>query len=311
MNGELEALHVQRDRYTAEMHDYGSRLILPLSSPPVLPRQPTRVSARATKGAVDVESLHISGAGTPGGAGDWIVNDIEIDGRSQLQLTHKDLPGALFGSYGVAAAPRATALSLRGFDPVERDRELTLVVTYIGPNPEGVPLFASVVGSKPRQRLTIVPITSKAPLPPTAPITITAHVKNAPFKMDRIKIDDGNTAGGSADWIVEDLRINGRSQFAQPGSIPGDMFSTRAIETFVKIETCEADKAIEIDVIYIGLNENGAVFAASFEGTVQRDDYNTPPPDLHVVVKTSGQGSGDVVVATCNWRAPASDNLAP
>ena len=86
------------------------------------------------------------------------------------------------------------------------------------------------------------------------------------------------------------------------------MFSTTAIDSFVQIEECDASSTIELDVIYIGLNESGEIFAARLEGTVTRDDYNTPPPDLHVVVETSGQGPGDSVIACCNWRAPASDN---
>jgi hypothetical protein len=292
---------------------WSPRLIIPLHLPRVPPHHPTRVEARAAMGAVDVEGVYISGAGTPGGTADWVVNDIEIDGRSQL--THKDLPGSLFGSRGVAASRHgSTALTIKDFDPVERDHALVLVVTYVGPNPEGVPFFASVVGRKPRQRPTIVPIASKTALPPMKPsgavakATISARVQNATFQMSLLEIDDGDTAGGAADWLVEDLRVNGRTQFAQPGPIPGDMFSTTAIDSFVKIEPCEAGNAIEIDVNYIGLNESGAIFAARLEGTVTRDDYSVPPPDLHVIVETSGQGPGDIVIASCNWRAPATDN---
>jgi hypothetical protein len=269
----------------------GSRLVLPLHLPRVPPHQPTRVTTRATKGAIDVEGIYISGAGTLGGAADWVVNDIEIDGQSQL--THKDLPGALFGGSGVAAAKRAaTKLSLEGFDPVERDRELVLVVTYVGPNPEGVPFFASAVGRKPQQRSTIVPIASKTPLPLLTKTTITARVLNAPFQLHRLEIDNTGTPGGAADWIIEDLRINGKTQFEQSGDIPGDLFATDAIDTFVKIEECDARNTIEIDVSYIGLNESGAVFSARLKGTVLRDDYSVAPPDLHVIVETSGQGPG-------------------
>ena len=280
------------------------RLFLPLHLLRVPPHQPTRVAAR-TDSAVDIDGIHISNAGTIGGAADWVVNDIEIDGRSQL--THKDLPGVLFGG-SIAAAKRAkAALSLEGFDPVERNRELALIVTYVGQNPEGVPFFASAVGSKPQQRPTIVPIASKYPLLPTAKTTITARV-STPFQMARLEIDNGATQGGAADWIVGDLRINGKSQFVQSGDVPGDLFACSAIDTFVKLEACEAGNTIELDMIYIGLNEHGAIFAARLEGTVLRDDYSVPPPDLHVVVETSGQGPGEVVIATCNWRAPATDN---
>jgi len=130
-------------------------VILSLSSvaqtPPILrvqPHQPTRIITRATDGPFIIESLRIASAGTPNGAADWILNDIEIDGQSQLTL--KKLPGALFGVPGIAARPQASAvLSLKGFDPVEQDHELALIVTYVGPHPEGAPFFAAALGSKP------------------------------------------------------------------------------------------------------------------------------------------------------------------
>jgi len=285
------------------------RRILPLSAQAAIPpHQPTRVTARATEGAVNIENIMISNAGTSGGSADWVVNDIEIDGRSQL--AHKDLPGALFGFSGAAGSARRamTTLSLEGFDPVERNHELALVVTYIGLNPEGCPFFGAAVGSRPPQRPTILPVTSKEPLRPTVKTTITARVQGASFQVHRLEIEDSDTAGGPADWIVEDLRINGKTQFAQPGPIPGDLFATTAVGTFVKLETCAAGNAIEIDMNYIGLNPQGAIFAARFEGTVMRDDYTVAPPDLHAVVETSGQEPAEGVVGRCNWRAPATDN---
>ncbi len=292
------------------------RLMMPLASqaqipsiPRVPPRQPTRISARPVHGAFDLERIHISGIGTPGGAADWVVNDIEIDGRSQL--TQKDLPGALFGSNGGAAARKAlTTLSFSGFDPVERDRELTLIVTYVGPNPEGVPFFGTAVGTRPPQRPTVVPIVVSLPLLIATRTTISARMQNAPFKLDRLEIDDGKTAGGAADWIVHDLRIDGRTQFSQVGDLPGDMFSSSAIDSFITIENCPAGSAIEIDVSYVGVDDGGGTFTARLEGTVTRSDYTVAPPDLHVIVRTSGQGLGDAVIATCDWRAPATGSAA-
>jgi hypothetical protein len=289
------------------------RLVLQLSSftqsppiPRVPPHQPTRLSAPA-KRAIDIKHIYIANAGTPGGAADWIVNDIEVDGRSQLAL--KDLPGAVFGTRGIAVNRRAaTAFSFEGLDPVEHGRDLTLVVTYVGLNPEGVPFYATAVGVTPPQRPTVVTIATRELLPMTK-TTISAHVQNAPFQIDLLEIDDGSTAGGAADWIVLDLRIDGRTQFVSPGDMPGDMFAS-AIDSFVKIGPCPTGSTIELDVTYIGLNP-GEPFVARLEGTVTRPDYSVPPPDLHVLVRTSGQGLGDEVIATCDWRAPATDDRAP
>jgi hypothetical protein len=209
----------------------------------------------------------------------------------------KNLSGALFGTHGVAANPKATTtFSIEGFDPVEYDRELTIIVTYVGPNPDGVPFFASAVGTPPPQRPTIVPVVSRSPLPISTKTTIGARVETAPFQVDRIEIEDG------WDWIVNDLRINGRTQFMQSGDIPGDMFAVSAIDSFVSLEECEAGGKIEVDVTYIGTAES-AIFKGRLEGTVVRDDLRSPPPDLRVIVRTGDMPSNEVV-ATCNWRPP-------
>ena len=288
------------DAPTQEVNDvapmsFVPRLILPLHLPRVLPHQPTRVTARAKKGAVDIDRIFISGAGTEGGAGDWVVNDIEVDGRSQLTL--KNLSGALFGTHGVAANPKATTtFSIEGFDPVEYNREFAIIVTYVGPNPDGVPFFASAIGTPPPQRPTIVPIVSGSPLLISTKTTIGALIKGAPFQVERLEIED------AWDWIVNDLRINGRTQFAQSGDIPGDMFATSAIDSFVSLEECTAGGEIEVDVTYIGTAER-SIFKGRLEGTVVRDDLRSPPPDLHVIVRT-GDTHANEVVATCNWRPP-------
>jgi hypothetical protein len=132
-----------------------------------------------------------------------------------------------------------------------------------------------------------------------------------PFRVERFIIEDGNTEGGSADWIVNDLRIANRSLFVHPGDVPGDLFATNAIGTFVKFDSWPADATIEIVVTYIGLREDGALFRARLEGTVVRDDYDVAPPDLSVLVETSGQGAGAVVIATCNFRPPATSMSIP
>jgi len=260
----------------------------------VPPHQPTRVAAYAEQGAINIERIYIMAENSA----DWIVNDIEIEGRSQLSC--KNLPGDLFST-------GSATITLQDLDTVERDRALVLLVTYVGPNPEGSLLFAQAAGSKPPQRPTVVPFAAKTPFLPAVKTTITARMQSAPFQMTRLKIENGDTAGGAADWIVHDLRINGRTQFTQP-DVPADVLATNAIDAFIKLEACEGGSAIELDMIYIGLNAHGAIFSASLEGTVLRDDYNGPPPDLRVIVEISDQGPGTEVIGICNWRAPASDN---
>lgn len=267
----------------------------------VPPRVPTRIFDRPRNRAFMLERLGISGAGTPGGAKDWIVNDIEINGASQLSV--KDLPGALFGSYGVAAGGKhaQSSMSFSGLDVIEPEMEVAIIITYIGPNPEGVPFHGYISGNEAPQRPTVLPIATKRLLTPTTRATISASL-DAPLKIERLEISDDGTCGGAADWIVNDLRIDGTSQFVQPGDMPGDMFSTSAIDSFVQFQ---AGKLIEIDVTYIGHEDKGVPFAASFFGTVVRDNYKMPPPDVRAIVRVSDQGDlGEEVIARCNWRPP-------
>jgi len=288
------------------MNPFSSREVLPLSSGTrVPPHAPLRILGRPPNGQtkhapLTLEHLTVSGAGTQNGARDWIVNDIEIDGVSQLSV--KDLSGALFSYKGIVAGGRHAMSGIRfsGLDVIESESEVAVTITYVGPNPEGVPFFGAIVGSPPPQRSTVLPFATKQPLPPSVKTTISATLDTA-LKVRMLEISDEGTRGGSADWIVNDVRVDGTTQFAQSGDIPGDMFSTSSIDSFV---TWKPGKQIEIDVTYIGLEEAGVCFSGCFLGTVVRDDYDQPPPDVHAIVHASNDTSAEKVVARCNWRAP-------
>lgn len=116
-----------------------SRQVLPLSSPdPVLPTQELCVVGSITS-ALLPERLYISPAGTPGGAADWSVNDIKIDGKSQFQFQQSgSIPGNMFST---DAKDGFTT-----FDPALPGSRVELFVTYIGSNEKGCPFFASLVG---------------------------------------------------------------------------------------------------------------------------------------------------------------------
>jgi hypothetical protein len=116
-----------------------------------------------------------------------------------------------------------------------------------------------------------------------------------------LEIEDTGTDGGAADWVVNDIRIDKTSQFMQSGDVPGDMFATNAIDSFVKFHP---GTRIELLVTYIGLNERGCCFTARILGTVVRDNLQQPPPDVRVIIRTSGEALAEEVVARCDWRAP-------
>jgi hypothetical protein len=251
----------------------------------IAPKKPTKIVVHANE-AFDIHSLRISSKGTPGGAADWIVNDILVDDQSQLR--HKDLPGWLFG-IGMGNAPRSvSSFSFDGLDVVEQGHEFAIVVTYVGPNPEGVPFFGAVLGYRPYERPMQLPIISKEKFMGADMRIISARLHTA-FRMERLEIDQ------ATDWVVCDLKMNGRSQFAQSGDVPGDVFGTDAIDNFVSFETCLAGNAIDIIVMYIGKSPEGAIFSARYEGSVVSLDAQNPP-ELKAIVE------GETIVGTQSPR---------
>jgi hypothetical protein len=260
----------------------------------ILPHMPTRIVGSPRQGPLMLERLLISGEH------DWIINDIEVDGVSQLEV--KNLSGALFSSGGIVARgrPAFSCLYFCGLDVIERESEVAVTATYVGSNPRGAPFFASIIGDPPPQRPTVLPITTKNTLLPTGTATITA-VLDQPLAIGRLEIEDMGTDGGAADWIVNDIRIDETSQFMRSGDVPGDMFATNAIDSFVKFHP---GTRIELVVTYIGLNESGCCFVARLLGTVVRDDLQQPPPDVHAVIRTSEGELDEEVVAHCDWRVP-------
>ncbi len=96
-------------------------------------------------------------------------------------------------------------------------------------------------------------------------ISIVAKTIRA-FAPERVFISMAGTDNGAADWIVNDIKIEGRSVFMQSGDIPGDMFAASAIESFVKWPTAPVGTDVELDVTYIGHNEDGCAFYGSMVG---------------------------------------------
>jgi len=83
-----------------------------------------------------------------------------------------------------------------------------------------------------------------------------------PFTPVRLII--GNMGEGTKKLAIDDIRIDGRTQFLQAGAIPGDMFESQSTDSFVHFEECK--ELIEIDVTYIGDNPNGVDVLGAFIG---------------------------------------------
>jgi hypothetical protein len=111
----------------------------------------------------------------------------------------------------------------------------------------------------------VLPISTGVNVLPGQTARITARPQRTAFVPQRLFI--AATGGATAaDWVVDNLFIGGRSQFAQDGQIPGDMFATTAIDSFVAFEPVQVAMDIVVDVTYIGANPDGAPFFGSLVG---------------------------------------------
>lgn len=93
------------------------------------------------------ERLFISGAGTAGGAGDWVIHELLWNGRSQL--LKRDVSGALFATNVVEKTPWIG-------DAMQPADIGMIAVSYCGDNPCGVPFYASLVGVQVEVRESVI-----------------------------------------------------------------------------------------------------------------------------------------------------------
>ena len=141
-----------------------------------------------------------------------------------------------------------------------------------GISPQGemvIPPRAAVVDAPlPTQaNRDILPMSTGVPILPTQSAQITGRPQTLVFKIGRFVISNAGTAGGSADWICNDIKIGNVSQFVQSGDVPGDMFATNAIDTFVRFAPAQTAMDVVVVVTYIGLNESGCPFFGAMVGT--------------------------------------------
>jgi hypothetical protein len=203
----------------------------------------------------------------------------EMDHRKVLEtIARLTFPGR--STLPITGSPGSPtpSLSIRCADYVERRDDILTVdwlvdlanIEEAGPN--------AIVGSS---RYT-VPVTSGQSIQPTQSAQITMRPQRDEFTCERIIIANAGTPGGAADWIVNDIRINNRSQFVGSGDIPGDLFAVNAIDSFVSFEKAMPSTDIVVIVTYIGINEPGCPFNASMVGSAAND-----PLPQYVRVRTT------------------------
>ena len=189
------------------------------------------------------------------------MNDIKIGNRSQF-VQSGDVPGDLFATNAIDTFVRFEAAQTAGWYDI---------VGQSLPGPDMgmmMPRAAVVAAPLPTQaNRDILPMSTGVPILPTQSAQITGRPQTLVFKIGRFVFSNAGTAGGAADWIVNDIKICNRSQFVQSGDVPGDLFATNAIDTFVRFEAAQTAMDVVVVVTYIGLNESGAPFFGAMVGT--------------------------------------------
>jgi len=63
------------------------------------------------------------------------------------------------------------------------------------------------------------------------------------------------------------VKVGNRSQFAQSGDVPGEMFAATTIDGFVSMETVQTAMDFVMVVTFVGDNQEGAQFVCGVLGT--------------------------------------------
>lgn len=113
----------------------------------------------------------------------------------------------------------------------------------------------------------ILPMSSGVNILPNTSAQITSRPQDVAFRPERVIIGAAGTSGGAADWIVNDIKVGNKSQFSQSGDVPGDMFASTTIDSFVSFATVQTAMDFVMLVTYVGANESGAPFYCSVLGT--------------------------------------------
>src|ERR1041384_6659367 len=110
-------------------------------------------------------------------------------------------------------------------------------------------------------RITL-PMSSGVAIFPNTSAQITSRPQAVAFRPERIII-----GGQPSSWIVNDVKVGNRSQFAQSGDVPGEMFAATTIDGYVSMETVQTAMDFVIVVTFIGDNNAGAPFVCGVLGT--------------------------------------------
>jgi hypothetical protein len=111
-------------------------------------------------------------------------------------------------------------------------------------------------------------------VPQNGTLVITSRPQRPAFRPERLFIS--GPVGGSytsatvetaAAWLVNDVSIGNKSQLAQAGQLPGDMFANLAIDSFVSFDTVQTAMDVTLSVQYVGVSITQVSFVGGMLGT--------------------------------------------
>ncbi len=120
-----------------------------------------------------------------------------------------------------------------------------------------------------RRQRVVLPLSSGKnvkPDPSECSVQITSKPQNTAFRPERIII-----GGHPEHWIVNDVKVGNLSQFAQSGDVPGEMFSSSAIDCFLRMAPVALHQDFVIVATYIGPEPDGEPFTCGVLGTALSD----------------------------------------
>ncbi len=97
---------------------------------------------------------------------------------------------------------------------------------------------------------------------PNTSAQVTSRPQTHAFRPERIVI-----GGTPKHWVVNDIKVGNRSQLAQSGDVPGEMFAFDAKDSGLRFDTVHTAMDFVILVTYIGPKEGGEPFVCGAFGT--------------------------------------------
>jgi hypothetical protein len=171
-------------------------------------------------------------------------------------------------------ALKRTAEMLRKIDEVRRSLELPVDHLPIVIETYGKIVHA-LIAETDREELAKhtkrLPITMKSENRDYTPMKIkrgdTVEVIVRPQVLT-FRLEDVAIHGDRAHWLVHDIKIGNRSQFAaKRGPAPGNEFGPGGVLEHMRLDTAQTAMDINFVVEYVGPDPDGAVFEATLVGT--------------------------------------------